>query len=137
MFKVTTKNNKFILVSIYEIAEFNVFIIFSKAYEVESSNRELKGNILDEGYIIEKEYPFSITPKFSTLGSIVKITPRRRWKNKFVQDDTSRELLGFQTLVIHEEVNLSHNPVEMMSFDEIFLETEFAQGRLSKKNDLK
>ena len=39
-----------------------------------------------------------------------------------------RDLLGFKPKVIQEEYNLSDYPVDILSFDKIFLETDIAQG---------
>ena len=39
-----------------------------------------------------------------------------------------RDLLGFKPKVIHEEYNLSDDPVDILSFDNIFLETDIGQG---------
>ena len=43
------------------------------ACEMESLNEELKRIIIYKGYYSENDYPFTITPILSTLGSIVQI----------------------------------------------------------------
>ena len=44
------------------------------AYELEILDLENKRIIFEEGHITEAFYPFSIKPKFSTLGSIIEVT---------------------------------------------------------------
>ena len=47
-------------------------------------------------------------------------------------DDSIRSLLGFQESILYKEYNLSPNPVEILSSDNIFLECDIAQGIISK-----
>ena len=47
-------------------------------------------------------------------------------------DDSIRELLGFNARTWNEEYNLSPNPVDILSFYNIFLESDIAQGMISK-----
>ena len=88
--------------------------------------------IFDEVYIAEEDYPFSIKTNFATLGSILEIEPGRGWQISFVQNDTLRDLLGFKPVVICDEYKLSHNPIDILSFDSNFLETDIAQGMTFK-----
>ena len=46
------------------------------AYEVESLDNETKRIIIDEGQYTEANYPFTLKPYFSTLGSIIKNSPQ-------------------------------------------------------------
>ena len=46
----------------------------------------------------------------------------------FEPDDSMRDLLGLNKTTIYEEHNLSPNPVDILSFDNIFLECNIAQG---------
>ena len=101
------------------------------AYEIESLNNEIKRIINDEGYYNELTYPFKIKPNFSTLGSIIEISTQGPVIT-FVPDDSIRELLGFNKITIFEEYNLSPNPVDILSFDNIFLECDIAQGMIFK-----
>ena len=39
-------------------------------------------------------------------------------------------LLGFNEIILYDEYNLSPNPVDILSFDNIFLETDIAQGKI-------
>ena len=75
-------------------------------------------------------YPFIITPNFSTLGSFIEMTAKFiDSRISFLHDDGRRELLRFDSVVIYEQYTLSHNPVEILSFDNMFTETNIAQGK--------
>ena len=102
-------------------------IIPQGAYEFESLNDEIMRITSDEGHFTEVDYPFTIKEHFSTLGSIIEIS-RQEPFNNFLFDDSIRDLLGFNATTIYEENNLSHNPVDILSFEKIFLETDIAQG---------
>ena len=45
-------------------------------------------------------------------------------------DDSIRDLLGFNKTTKFEEYNLSPNLVDILSFDNIFIETNIAQGMI-------
>ena len=47
-------------------------------------------------------------------------------------DDSMRDVLGFNARTIYEEYNLSHDPVDIISFNNIFIETDIAKGMISK-----
>ena len=47
------------------------------AYKVESSNYEIKRIIIDESHFTVTNYPFTIKPKFSNLGSIIEIHKKK------------------------------------------------------------
>ena len=51
----------------------------------------------------------------------------------FTPDDIIRDLLGFKPKVIHEEYKKSDYPVDILSFDNIFLECVVAQGTIFRK----
>ena len=99
------------------------------AYEIESLNNEIKRIIIDEGHYTEPNYPFTIKPKFSTLGSIITISTQGPITT-FQPDDSIRDLLGFNKTTIYEEYNLPLNPVDIFLFDKIFLECDIAQGMI-------
>ena len=90
-------------------------------------NNEIKRIIIDEEHYTEANYPFTVKPNFSTLGSNIKISPQGP-VIAFVRDDSIRVLLGFNKITIYEKHNLSPNPVDTLSFDNIFLECDIAQG---------
>ena len=86
--------------------------------------------IKDEHYT-EANYPFTIKPNFSTLGIITEITSQGPVIT-FIPDDSIRSLLGFTKTAIFEENNLSPKPVDIISFDNIFIETDIAKGMIYK-----
>ena len=63
------------------------------------------------------------------MGSIVEITDPQSVIS-FKPDDSIGSLLGFKKRSIYEEYNLSDNPVDILSFDNIFLECNIAQGMI-------
>ena len=131
IFNVTTENNKFyFLKSITDDDHIQITIPLG-AYEIESLNNETKRIIIDEEYYTEANYPFSIKPNFSTLGSIIEISTQGPVIT-FVPDDGMGDLLGFNKTTIFEEYNLSPNAVDILSFDNIFLECNIAQGMIFK-----
>ena len=48
-------------------------------------------------------------------------------------NDSIRNLLGFHETTLCKEYNLSPNPVDTLSFDNIFLECDIAQGMIFKR----
>ena len=94
-------------------------------------NKEIKRIIIDEVHYTEANYPFTIKPNFSTLGSIIEISTQGPLIT-FIPDDSIRDLLGFNKTTIFEGYNLSPNPVDILSFDNIFIETDIARGMTFK-----
>ena len=132
IFNLTNKNNKFyFLKSITDEDGYIQITIPPGAYEIETLNNEIKRIIIDEEYYTEANYPFKIKPNFSTLGSIIEISSRGP-AITFVPNDSIRDLLGFNKTTIYEEYNLSHNPVDIKSFNNIFIETDIAKGMIFK-----
>ena len=132
IFNVTSENNKFYFIkSITDKEGYIQITIPPGAYEIESLNKEIKRIIIDEEHYTEANYPFSIQPNFSTLGSIFEISTQGPIIT-FVPDDSIRNLLGFNKTTIFEEYNLSPNPVDILSFDNIFIETDIAKGLIFK-----
>ena len=132
IFNVTNENNKFYFIkSITDKDGYIQITIPSGAYEIESLNKEIKRIINDEEHYTEANYPFKIKPNFSTLGSIIEISTQGPVIT-FLPDDNIRNLLGFNMTTIFEEYNLSPNPVDNLSFDNIFLECDIAQGMIFK-----
>ena len=97
------------------------------AYEIESLHKEIKRIIIDQGHFTLEEYPFLIKPNFSTLGCIIEFSNEES-AISFFPDDSIRDLLGFNKTSIYEKYNLSQNPVDIISFDNIFIESNIAQG---------
>ena len=94
-------------------------------------SNEIKRIIIDQAHYTETDYPFNIKPNFSTLGSIVEISTKRPIIT-FAPDDSMGDPLGFNKTTISEEFNLSHNPVDILSFDNFFIETDIAKGMIFK-----
>ena len=126
IFNITGKNNKFYFLTPMNMLEH--INIPKGAYELESLNEEIKRIIIEEGYAKEENYPFLIKPNFSTLGSIIEITSG--YQIDFTQNKTIRDLLGFNSVKLYEEYNLSDKPVDIISFDNIFIECDIAKGMI-------
>ena len=120
IFNVTNSSNKFYFEkTITDEDGFVQITIPPGAYEIESLNDEIKQNIIDEEHYTEANYPFKIKPNFSTLRSIIEISPQGPIIS-FMFDDSIKDLLGFHAITLYEEYNLSTNPVDILSFDDIF-----------------
>ena len=131
-FKVTNGNNNFYFKK--TITNEDSFIKITKppgAYEIESKDNEIKRIFIHEGHYSGNEYSFTIKPNFSTLGYIIQIQPQGPIIS-FMFDDNIRDPLGFNARTIYEEYKLSENPVDVLSFDNIFLECDIAQGMIFK-----
>ena len=76
IFNVTNSNNKFnFKKTISDEDGFVQITIPPGAYEIELLNDEIKRIIIDEEHYTEANYPFKTKPNFSTLGSIIEISP--------------------------------------------------------------
>ena len=130
MFNITIKNNIFYFSkSIIDDNHFNHIIIPNGADEIESLDKEIKRVIISQGYFNLEDYPFLIKPNFSTLGSIIEIHNEES-AISFIPNDSIRDLLGFNKTSIYEKNNLSPEPVDIISFDNIFIETDIAKGMI-------
>ena len=47
-------------------------------------------------------------------------------------EDSMRDLLGFHVITLYEAYNLSQNPVDIISFNNIFIKTDIAKGMIFK-----
>ena len=79
--------------------------------------------------ILTNDYPFTIKPNFTTLGKIIQTQPQGPIYG-FVNDDTFGDLLGFNETILWEDYNLSPHPVDIPSFDNIFIQTDIAQAMI-------
>ena len=131
IFNVTNSNNKFYFLKSITDDDHIQITIPPGAYEIESLNNEIKRIIIDEEHYTEANYPFNIKANFSTLGSIIEISTQGPVIT-FTPDDSIGDLLGFNKTTIFEEYNLSPNPVDILSFDNIFIDTDIAQGLIFK-----
>ena len=130
IFNVTNENNKFYFIkSITDKDGYTQTTIPQGSYEIESLNKEIKRTFFDEGHYTEANCPFIIKPNFSTLGSIIEISTQGPVIT-FVPDDSIGDLLRFNKITIYEEHTLSLNPVDILSFDNIFIECDVAQGKI-------
>ena len=132
IFNVTSDNNKFYFTkSITDDDHYIMITIPPGSYEIESLNEEIKRIIINDEHFTEETYPFVIKPNFSTLGSIMEISNEES-AISFKASDSIGSLLGFNKRSIYEEYNLSDNPVDILSIDNIFIETDIAQGMIFK-----
>ena len=93
--------------------------------------------MIDEGHLTDTHYTFTIKPNFSTLGSIIEFS-RQEPLFSFLPNDSIRDLLGFNATTLSEDYNRPPNPVDILSFDNIFIERDIAhrmifEGKQSKK----
>ena len=136
IFNDTNDNNKFYFKkAISDDNGFTKITIPPGAYEIESLNNEIRRIIIDEQHYTEANYPFTIKPNFSILGSIIEISPQGPIIS-FMFDDSINYLLGFNARTLYEEYTPSDHPVDILSFDNIFLECNIAQVRFSKENEV-
>ena len=132
IFNITSDNNKFYFTkSITDDDHYILITIPPGSYKIESLNDENKRIIIDDEHFTEGNYPFQIKPNFSTLGSIIEISNQES-AISFKPNDSIGSLLGFNKRTIYEEYNLSDNPVDIFSFDNIFIETNIARGMIFK-----
>ena len=131
IFNVTNLNNKFYFFKSISDEDHIQISIRPGVYEIESLNDEIMRIIIDGGYHTELEYPFHIKPDFNTLGSIIEISPQGPVIS-FSPNDSIGDLLGFNKTTIYEEYNFSPKPVDIISFDNIFIECDIARGMIFK-----
>ena len=94
-------------------------------------NNEIKRIIIEKGHYTNSDYPFRIKPNFSSLGIIVEIRSPGPMIS-FVFDDSVGILLRFNEILLWAKYNLSNNPVDILSFDNIFIETNILRGLIFK-----
>ena len=131
IFNVTDSNNKFYFFKSISDDDHIQISIRPGVYEIEALNNEIKRIIIDEEHYTESNYPFIIQPDFNTLGSIIEISQQGPVIS-FAPNDSIGQLLGFSKTTIYEEYNISPNPVDIISFDNIFIETDLAKGMIFK-----
>ena len=100
---MTNSNKKFYSKKSFNEEDFIQITIPSGAYELESLNDEFKRNLIDKCHYTEAENPFTIKPNFSTLGSVIELSPQGA-KIGFVFDDSIRNLLGFRDTMLFKKV---------------------------------
>ena len=127
IFNVKNRKNKLYLKKEVIDENFIQIRIPEGVYEIESLNNEIRRILLDKEHYTETNYPFLIKPIFSTLGSVITISPQGPIIG-FVYDDSIGNLLGFTETILNEEYNLSPNPLDILSFDNTFIETDIAKA---------
>ena len=111
IFDVTNENNEFLFKrKITNEDGFFKITIPPGAYKIESLNNEIKRIIIDEEHYTEANYPFTIKPNFSSLGSITEISSQGPIIS-FMFDDSIRDISGFNAGTLYEEYNLSPDPL--------------------------
>ena len=138
IFNVTNSNNKFSFKkTITDEDGFIQIIIPPVAHEKEALNKESKRNIIDEVHFTEANYPFTTKTFFSTLGSNIEISLQGPIVS-FMFNDSMRDLLGFHAITLYKKYNLSPIPVDIISFDNIFIGTDNAKGMIfeGKRNGI-
>ena len=132
IFNVTSDNNKFYFTkSITDDNHCIMITIPPGAYEIESLDDEIKRIINNDEYFSDEKYPFKLRANFSTLGSIIEISNEES-AISFKPSDSIGSVLGFNKRTIYEEYNLSDHPVDILSFDNNFIECNIAQGMIFK-----
>ena len=129
IFFVTNSNNNFYFFKSISDDDHIQITIRPGVCEIEALTDEIKRIIIDEGHYTELDYPFYKKPDFNTLGSFIEISQQGPVIT-FVPNDSIGELLGINTTTIYGENNFSQNPVDVISFDNIFIETDVAQGMI-------
>ena len=99
IFNVTKSNNKFCFKKALIDEDFIQIRIPEGASEIESLRVEIKRILIDKESYTEANYPFTIKPNFSTLGSIIPISPQGPIIG-FVFDDSIGSLLGFNETIL-------------------------------------
>ena len=101
-------------------------VIPKGAYELEAIDLEIKRLMVLNGDSDGETFPISIKPNFTTQGSIIEIEDG--WEVEFTHGGTIRNILGFDSRLVNKKYNLSDHLVDIISFDNIFVECDIAQG---------
>ena len=131
IFIVSNSFNKLYFTKSINDGDFSVISVPHGAYELASLNDEIKRILIEDGYCTEENYPFIIKPSCSTLGSIIEVKQNFNGAQFiFTPNESIRDLLGFDSVVIYEKYILSRNPVDILSFGNFFLKCNIAQGMI-------
>ena len=113
IFSVINSNNKFYFArSITYEDGFIQITVPPSDYEIEALNKEIKGSITEKGCFTQTDYPFTIKPNISTLGSIIKISYQGKLI-RFLPYDRLPDLLGSNATKLHEEYSRSRNAIDV------------------------
>ena len=132
IFNLTNSINKFYFKkTISDEDGFVQITIPTGAYEIEALDKKVRRTNIAEAHFTAAYYPFKIKPSFSTLGSIIEVSPQGPISSSMF-DDSIRDLLGFNARTLYEEYTSSNYPVDKISFNNIFIETDIAKGIIFK-----
>ena len=98
IFNITNLNDNFYFKKTSMMESLFRLVISQGVYEIETLHNEIKRIIIDEGYYSENNYPFTIKPNFSTLGSIIEISQTGPIIS-FVMENSIGKLLGFDETI--------------------------------------
>ena len=129
IFNITNLNKNFYFKKSFKNGEFIQISRSPGAYETEALNDEIKRIIIGKCDYSESNYPFNIKLNLSTLGSIMEIYQTGPIIS-FVKETSIGKLLGFDETIFYNKYNKSNNPVDIMSIDNIFIETNIAKGMI-------
>ena len=122
IFNITDKGNKLYYITPEKMI---VDIVIPKGvYELEAIYLEIKRLMVLNGDSDDEIFPFTIKPNFSTQGSIIEIEDG--WEIDFTYAGTIGDILGFDASIVSGKYNLSDHPVDIISFDNIFVECDIA-----------
>ena len=106
---------------------FSQISIPTGVYELEILNDEMKRIFIEERPFAEKIYPLTSKPRFSKLLSLTEFS-RSELLISFMPDHCLRDILCFNADTLYNKFILSPNPVDVLSFGNIFLEFDITQG---------
>ena len=112
------------------------YVFLPGAKNLESLRGEITNPPFNEGYVSEEDYPFTIKPTYSILQGNIENWAWYRMKNQSCTRRYFLRILGCKPKVIHEESNISNYPVDILSFDNVFLEIKLPLGKIIKVKDL-
>ena len=129
---VTNSKNKFYFKnSITDEDGFVQITILPSAYEIEALDKELQRIIIGEDHFTKANPPFKIKPIFSTIGSIIVVSSQGPIIS-LMFDDSIRDLLRFKARTLYEKYISSTNPVDLISFNNRFIETDIVKRMIFK-----
>jgi hypothetical protein len=133
VFNITTDNNNF-KYSIDNGAVWKEIFLTPGAYEITEINNEVKRLMVANGHSSINpstfhDYYVHITPNFNTQKSIIQINEEYTAID-FNTWNSIGKVLGFLPRVIMQPFNESDNKVNIISFDNIFIHCDIAQGMI-------
>ena len=124
IFNVTSKNNRFIYYD--SVMGMKEIILLPGAYEIDQINAEISRQIMNESILSES--PITIEADTSTLRSIIRL--KDSFSVDFTFSNTLRDLLGFNSRVLTDPVNISDKKVNITDIHRIHLCCDCIVGSL-------